>query len=76
MNNEKLLYDLIKANGGKLIASDIEIAEKIGKSRYSIPVYKRKLREGGYIETKVKVIDNKCITMFKIIKEFTGEIDW
>ena len=76
MNNEKLLYDLIKANGGELACRDAEIADKIGKSRYAIPVYKRKLKDNGFIETKVRVVDNRCITLYRIIKEYNGEIHW
>lgn len=76
MNNEKLLYDLIKNNGGEYAGRDEEIAKKIGKSRFAIPVYKKKLRDAGYIETKVRVIDNRCITLYRIIKEYTGEIVW
>lgn len=75
MNNEILLYNLIKNNGGELIMKDAEVAAKIGKSVYSIPFYKKKLIKSGYIQTKVQVINNTPTTCYRIIKEYNGEVD-
>ena len=75
MNNEKLLYELIKKNGGMYAIRDTDAAQKLGKSKFCIPLYKRKLKKAGYIETKVKIVDNKPITLYKIVKDYDGGID-
>lgn len=71
MNNEKKLYELIKKNGGELIMQDVDVATIIGVSKFSIPKYKKKLIDAGYIQTVVKVIENKPQTIYKIIKEYS-----
>lgn len=76
MNNEKKLYDLIKSNNNFLAMRDTEVAKILGVSRYSIPNYKKRLIDKGFIETKVKVEDNRPMTLYKIIKDFNGEIEW
>jgi len=76
MNNEKKLYDLIKQNNNLLVMHDTEVADILGVSKYSIPNYKKRLLNGGYIETKVRVVDNKPVTLYRIIKEYTGEVVW
>jgi hypothetical protein len=76
VNNEKKLYDYIKENGGFVAMRDVDIAEQIGTNRGNIPVYKKKLRDSGYIETKIKYQDNKPITLYKIVKDYTGELEW
>lgn len=74
MNSEKLLYDLIEKYGGELVARNEEIAPVIGKSAQTIAYYKRLLIQAGYIETKVKVVDGKCTTFYKITKEYVDEL--
>ena len=76
MNNEKKLYDLIKNEGGELAMHDVKVAELLGVSKYSIPHYKKRLIEDGFLETKVKVVDNKPITLYRLIKEYDGTIKW
>lgn len=76
MNSEKKLYDLIKNNYGFLAMRDEEVAEQLNVKRGNIPVYKRKLRDAGYIETKVKYVDGKPMTLYKIKKEYTGMVEW
>ena len=79
MNNEIKLYELIKnesSNNGFMAMHDIDVAQKLNVSRYTIPNYKKRLVDNGFIETKVKVVDNKPITLYRIIKEYTGNVQW
>ena len=80
MNNEIKLYEFIKANTNKetgfLAMHDVDVASKLDVSRYTIPNYKKRLVDAGYIETKVKVIENRPITLYRIIKEYTGAPQW
>ena len=76
MNNERKLYELIKANNNLLVMHDVDVAKQLGVSKYSIPNYKKRLIESGLIETKVKIIDNRPITLYRIVKEYNGEIKW
>ena len=80
MNNELKLYELIKSNISDtspfMAMHDIDVAKKLNVSKYSVPNYKKKLINDGYIETKVKVVNNRPITLYKIIKEYTGEVQW
>ena len=76
MNNEKKLYDLIKANNNFLAMHDTEVANLLGVSRYSIPNYKKRLITKGYIETKVRVENNRPLTLYKIIKDYDGKVEW
>ena len=80
MNNEIKLYEFIKANTDKqtgfLAMHDVDVAARLNVSRFTIPNYKKRLVEQGFIETKVKVIKNKPITLYRIIKEYDGKIQW
>lgn len=76
MNNEKQLYDYIKSHGGFLVARDVDIAKSLGISRNNIPRYKRKLRDNGFIETKIQFLDNKPITVYRITKDYVGQLSW
>lgn len=79
MNNEIKLYELIKQQSlvnGFMAMRDSDVAKKLGVSKYSIPNYKKKLVDSGYIEVKVKVVDNKPITLYRVIKEYTGKLEW
>lgn len=76
MNNERKLYNLIKENNNFLAMRDTEVAKLLGVSRYTIPNYKKRLIDKGYIETKVRVEDNRPMTLYKIIKEYDGSVQW
>ena len=80
MNNEIKLYELIKSKIDKtsncVAMHDTEAAQLLNVSKFSIPNYKRKLVKNGFIETKVKVVDNKPITLYRIIKEYNGQLQW
>ena len=80
MNNEIKLYEFIKANinneTGFLAMHDVDVAKKLNVSKYSIPNYKKRLINAGFIEVKVKVVENKPITMYRIIKEYKGIPQW
>ena len=80
MNNEIKLYELIKSkidpNTNCVAMHDTDVAQQLNVSKFSIPNYKRKLVKNGFIETKVRVVDNKPITLYRIIKEYTGQPQW
>ena len=76
MNSEKRLYDYIKSNGGFLAARDKELAQALPVRIGNIPRYKQRLRNAGFIETKVQFMDSKPITMYRIIKDYTGQLTW
>lgn len=76
MNSEKRLYDYIKSNGGVLAARDKELAEALQVRIGNIPRYKQRLRNAGFIETRVQFMDSKPITVYRIIKDYTGQLTW
>lgn len=80
MNNELKLYELIKAESnnesGFMAMHDVEVAERLNVSKFTVPNYKKRLVDNGFIETKVKVVANKPITLYRIIKEYTGSVQW
>jgi Mn-dependent DtxR family transcriptional regulator len=79
MNNEIKLYELIKeqsVSDGFMAMRDLDVAERLGVSKYSIPNYKKRLVEQGYVEVKVKVVNNKPITLYRVLKEYTGKVQW
>ena len=76
MNQEKKLYDFIKQHGGFIAMRDAGVAKNIHVGLGTVPMYKKKLRHAGYVETKIKYIDGRAITLYKIIKEYDGQITW
>lgn len=76
LNQEKKLYDFIKQHNGFIAMRDADVAKNINVRLGTIPMYKKKLRNNGYIETKIKYIDGRAITLYKIVKEYDGQITW
>ena len=74
-DGEKGFLKLLENSGGEYNSSDNDLACTLGVSVYSLAKYKRRLKENGYIKSKLKFVDGKIRSFYKLIKPYRPEDD-
>lgn len=68
--SEKNFIHLLENNGGEYDSNDKELSETLGVGIYSIAKYKRRLKDLGYIDTKLKHVNGKLRCFYKLLKPY------